>query len=69
MFISFIHPGTGKTYTLPVAQVVIYADDGQPAALAYEHAGLIIHSNVSEAGFASQTASLKIKPLKVAARD
>jgi hypothetical protein len=62
MFISFVHPN-GKTYLLPVSQVVVYAQDGQPAALAYEHAGLIIHSNVGQPGFAGQTAQLKIKPV------
>ncbi len=69
MFISFIHPDSGKTYTLPVSQVVIYAEDGQPAGLAYEHAGLIVYSNVGQPGFAQQAASLKIKPIQVPARD
>ena len=64
MFISFLHPN-GKTYVLPVSQVVVYADDGQPAAVTYEHAGLIVHSNVGEPGFPAQTAALKIKPIKV----
>lgn len=63
MYISFIHEN-GKTYQIPVSQVVVYAEDGQPCAVTYEHAGLIVHSNGSMDDFANLCAQLKIRAIK-----
>lgn len=64
MYISFMHP-SGKLFQLPVEQVVVYADDGQPCAIAYAHAGLIVHTNSGQADFGKHVSQLKIKPLDV----
>lgn len=62
MFITFLSED-GTPYRLPVRQVVVYAADGQPCAVTYEHGGLIIHTDVAKPDFAQQCSSLRIKPL------
>ena len=37
----------GKRYRFDAAQSVVYTDDGTPAAVTYEHGGLIAHSDVA----------------------
>jgi len=63
MQISFTAPD-GKMYKLPISQVVVYTDDGEPCALAYQHAGLIIYADAAKTDFAHQCDLLKIKRLE-----
>lgn len=62
MYISFVH-SNGNHYRLPVSQVVVYDAGGQPVALSYEHAGVIVHTNASESDWLPTTDMLKIKQI------
>lgn len=61
-YVEVVHQN-GKRYQMPVSQVVVFADSGDPIALTYDHAGLLIHSNVEQKDFASTCDQLKIKRL------
>jgi hypothetical protein len=52
-------------YTLPISQAVVYTNDGQPAALAYEREGLIVTADVTQDGFRDMLQCLCIGKLKL----
>lgn len=62
MQIVFIHE-TGKKYKINTDQVVIYADNGKPCAIAYARDGLIVCCDASQADFGKTVDTLKIKDL------
>jgi len=63
MFVEIVHEN-GKRYTMPVSQAVVYVDSGEPCAITYEHAGIVIHSDTEHKDFATMCQELKIKNLK-----
>lgn len=65
MIISFIHKDTGKVYTVPVNQVVMFNDGGDPVAVSYEQAGFLISTNKSMTDFDRVLALLGIQKLDI----
>lgn len=63
MLVRITHPD-GKIYQIPVAQVVVYTDEGQPCAISYECDGMVIHTNVGHDDFSQVLNTLKISPIK-----
>lgn len=64
MFVEILHEN-GKIYQMPVTQVTVFADDGQPCALAYQTAGLIVHNSASSKDFDAACRQLQIKRIEV----
>mgnify|MGYP000855571849 CR=1 FL=1 len=65
MFVQVRHRDSGKTYLLPVSQVVVANNDGQPVSLAYERDGLIVCSDATQQDFAGIVKDLRIADLKI----
>ena len=63
MFVEIVH-SNGKRYLMPVSQVVVFVESGEPCAVTYEHAGIIIHTDVEQKDFASTCSQLKVKNIK-----
>lgn len=59
MLVSFIKDG--RRFTIPVSQVVVLTDTQLPAAIAYEHAGVIVHSNAAESDFGDLCRELGVR--------
>lgn len=65
MLIRFI--AGGKSYTIPVTQVVSFTDDGRPVACTYQADGVIVHSDATASDFEKVLSDLGIlaRPGKV----
>jgi len=64
MIVRIVHEN-GKIYDMPVSQVSVHTENGDPCMLAYEHANLIVCSHVNEKDFERQCAQLKIDRIEV----
>jgi len=60
VLVEIVHTN-GKRYRIPAVQVVVYTDDGDPVALTYEHAGILIHGDVEHPDFSSMCTQLHVK--------
>lgn len=63
IYVEIIHE-SGKKYLLPASQCTVFADTGDPVALTYEHAGLVLHSDVEHKDFAETCESLHVQRLE-----
>jgi len=63
-YVEVVHEN-GKRYRMPVSQVTVFADTGEPVALTYEHAGILIHSDLEHRDFVSSCEQLKVKRINV----
>ena len=59
-----INHENGQQYCMKVNQVVVYNDDGLPVAITYEHAGLIVHTDVTQDDFDSTCRTLCVTKLE-----
>ena len=64
MYVEIVHEN-GKRYLMPTSQVTVFADTGEPVALTYEHAGIILSSDLEHKDFVSNCEQLKIHRIKV----
>lgn len=62
MNIRITHAESGKTFLIPITQLLLMSDNGEPLALAYETAGLMIYSDVTHADFSETLKSSGMKP-------
>ena len=59
MILEVIHKN-GKKYRLPVSQIVAYLDNGEPCAITFEHAGIVIHTDSAKKDFGTTCARLRV---------
>ncbi len=64
MYVTIIHEN-GKTYQMPVSQVVVHTANGDPCAISFERQGMIVHTNSAMKDFHSMLADLHIQSVKV----
>lgn len=63
MMVEIVHEN-GERYRMPVSQVAVFTRDGDPCAITYEHAGIIIHTDTEHRDFNDTCSQLRIKRLE-----
>jgi hypothetical protein len=58
-----INHTSGKTYTMPVNQAVVYSDNGEPVAVVYERQGMIVYCDAGQDDFSRVCGELGIKKM------
>lgn len=64
MFVQVRHRDSGKIYVIPVAQVVVANDNGQPVSVAYERSGLIVCADATQPDFSTIVSDLRLSNIK-----
>lgn len=69
MLIRFVHRDTGREYTIPASQVVVYddtyAENPMPVALAYTAVNAILYSDANDQDWAKVCKENQLEPSRL----
>jgi hypothetical protein len=65
MFIEVIHAESGKKFIIPVTQVVTTTETGDPIAVAFTSAGMVVHSDATQSDFSAVCKSIGVRKLNL----